>query len=182
MLSLAAAVVRVLAVVVRHPWWCWVVLAVGLAWCLVCGEAGGGGGCEQGWLLPLPLSPPPCPSSPSSPCPSLTSSSPCPSIDVVVAVIVGCHGVGVRHGVGVSAAGGGGVGQCCRHSCCWCCWWWWLSWVVVVSGGGDGDGGGDGGWYSSVVATRVIAVVVVDGREVEGCGLAAVAVHFSHVS
>jgi hypothetical protein len=58
-----------------------------------------------------------------------------------------------------------------------------LSWVVVVSGDGDGGdgGGGGGGWYSPVVAMRVVAVVVVDGREVEGCGLAAVAVYFPHV-
>ena len=54
-----------------------------------------------------------------------------------------------------------------------------MSWVVVVSG--DGDGGGAGGWYSPVVATHVVAVVVVDGREVEGCGLAAVAVYFPHM-
>jgi hypothetical protein len=57
--------------------------------------------------------------------------------------------------------------------------------VVVVSGDGDGGdgggGGGGGGWYSPVMATHVVAVVVVDGREVEGCGLVAVAVYFPHV-
>ena len=32
------------------------------------------------------------------------------------------------------------------------------------------SGGGDGGWCSPVVATRVVAIVVVDGRErVVGC-------------
>jgi hypothetical protein len=53
--------------------------------------------------------------------------------------------------------------------------------VVVVSGG-DGDGGGGGGWYSPVAAMCVIAIVIVDGREVEGCGLVAVAVYFPHVA
>ena len=51
---------------------------------------------------------------------------------------------------------------------------------MVVSGDGDGGGGG-GGWYSPVMATCVVAVVVIDGREVEGCGLAAVAVYFPHM-